>query len=211
MPGDTFRNIGRQSQVRHLLLTKTDIVVHLGQDHRADDPGQPHRDLEQHQDEDVGSLSVVILDVFGLDGKGGDEEDEEDDVEEREDVVDSAEAAVFLNITVERQAGWAHSDGDLVITRAQFWHDWQHQPIITSSVSRLQTQSNKHGLMTDRGLAPACLSSFLEDVPLDEDNGLHQDAEEEEERLVHGREVDPGVEGDEEDQLDQERGVDEDV
>ena len=47
--------------------------------------------------------------------------------------------------------------------------------------------------------------------PLQGHHQLDQDGEEEEERLVHGGEVDPGVEGDEEDQLDQERGVDEDV
>ena len=58
-----------------MLLTKTDIVVHLGQDDGADDPGQPDWDLEEHQDEDVGSLSVIILDMFGLDCHGGDEED----------------------------------------------------------------------------------------------------------------------------------------
>ena len=34
---------------------------------------------------------------------------------------------------------------------------------------------------------PTALSvNFLEDVPLGEDDGLHEDAEEEEERLVHG-------------------------
>ena len=54
-------------------------------------------------------------------------------------------------------------------------------------------------------------SYFLEDVPLSQYDGLHQDTEEEEEGLVHGGEVDPGVEGDEEDQLHQEGGVDEDV
>ena len=54
-------------------------------------------------------------------------------------------------------------------------------------------------------------SYFLEDVPLSQYEGLHQDTEEEEEGLVHGGEVDPGVEGDEEDQLHQEGGVDEDV
>ena len=47
--------------------------------------------------------------------------------------------------------------------------------------------------------------------PLQRDDQLDEDGEEEEEGLVHGGEVDPGVEGDEEDQLDQERGVDEDV
>ena len=64
--------------------------------------------------------------------------------------------------------------GDLMITRAQSWHDWQHQPIITSSVSKLQTQSNKHALYKVCLMSqPAYLSQFLEDVPLDEDDGLH--------------------------------------
>ena len=40
---------------------------------------------------------------------------------------------------------------------------------------------------------------------------LYEDGKEEKESLVHGGEVDPGVEGDEEDQLHQEGGVDEDV
>ena len=59
---------------------------------------------------------------------------------------------------------------------------------------------------------PTALSvNFLEDVPLGEDDGLHEDAEEEEERLVHGGQVDPGVERDQEDELHQQGGVDEDV
>lgn len=40
---------------------------------------------------------------------------------------------------------------------------------------------------------------------------MDKDSEEEKEGLVHGGEVDPGVEGDEEHQLDEEAGVDEDV
>ena len=40
---------------------------------------------------------------------------------------------------------------------------------------------------------------------------LDKDSEEEKEGLVHGGEVDTGVEGDEEHQLDEEAGVDEDV
>ena len=38
--------------------------------------------------------------------------------------------------------------------------------------------------------------------PLQRDDQLDEDGKEEEEGLVHGGEVDPGVEGDEEDQLD---------
>ena len=40
---------------------------------------------------------------------------------------------------------------------------------------------------------------------------LYEDGKEEKEGLVHGGQVDPGVEGDEEDQLHQEGGGDEDV
>ena len=40
---------------------------------------------------------------------------------------------------------------------------------------------------------------------------MDKDSEEEKEGLVHGGEVDAGVEGDEEHQLDEEAGVDEDV
>ena len=39
-----------------------------GQDDGADDPAKPHRDLDQHQDEDEGAFPVVVLDVLGLDG-----------------------------------------------------------------------------------------------------------------------------------------------
>ena len=40
---------------------------------------------------------------------------------------------------------------------------------------------------------------------------MDEDTEEEEESLVHGGQVDTGVEGDEEHELDQEAGVDEDI
>ena len=53
--------------------------------------------------------------------------------------------------------------------------------------------------------------TFLEDVPLGGDDGLDEDAEEEEESLIHGGEIHTSVETDEEHQLDQEAGVDEDV
>ena len=54
-------------------------------------------------------------------------------------------------------------------------------------------------------------SYFLENVPLSQNDCLHQDTEEEEERLVHGGEVDPDVEGEEEHELHEEAGVDQDV
>ena len=43
------------------------------------------------------------------------------------------------------------------------------------------------------------------------DHSLDEDTEEEEESLVHGGQIDTGVEGDEEHELDQEAGVDEDI
>ena len=51
----------------------------------------------------------------------------------------------------------------------------------------------------------------LENIPLSRDDTLDEDAEKEEEGLVHGGEVHPDVEGEEEHQLDEEAGVDEDV
>ena len=54
-------------------------------------------------------------------------------------------------------------------------------------------------------------ATCLENIPLCGDDSLDEDAEEEEERLVHGGEVDPDVEGEEEHELDEEAGVDEDV
>ena len=47
--------------------------------------------------------------------------------------------------------------------------------------------------------------------PLDPHDQLDEDTEAKEEGLVHGWQVHPGVEGDEEDLLDKEGGVDEDV
>ena len=41
--------------------------------------------------------------MLRLDGQRADEEDQEEDVEEGEDVVDSAEAAVFLIVLHERE------------------------------------------------------------------------------------------------------------
>ena len=77
-------------------LTKADIMKLRGQDDGADDPAKPHRDLDQHQDEDEGALPVVILDVLGLDGQGRHEHHQEEDVEEGEDVVRRSEVAPVL-------------------------------------------------------------------------------------------------------------------
>ena len=54
-------------------------------------------------------------------------------------------------------------------------------------------------------------ATCLENIPLGGDDSLDEDAEEEEERLVHGGEVDPDVEGKEEHELHEEAGVDQDV
>ena len=80
------------------VLTKADIMKLRGQNDRADDPAQPHRDLDQHQDEDEGPLPVVVLDVLGLDGEGRHEHHQEEDVEEWEDVVRRAEVAPVLQL-----------------------------------------------------------------------------------------------------------------
>ena len=45
--------------------------------------------------------------MLRLDGQRADEEDQEEDVEEGEDVVDSAEAAVFLIVLHEREREYA--------------------------------------------------------------------------------------------------------
>ena len=69
-----------------------------GQDDGADDPAKPHRDLDQHQDEDEGAFPVVVLDVLGLDGQGRHEHHQEEDVEEGEDVVRRAKVAPVLQL-----------------------------------------------------------------------------------------------------------------
>ena len=79
-------------------LTKADIMKLRGQDDGADDPAKPHRDLDQHQDEDEGALPVVVLDVLGLDGQGRHEHHQEEDVEEGEDVVRRSEVAPVLQL-----------------------------------------------------------------------------------------------------------------
>lgn len=79
-------------------LTKADIMKLRGQDDGADDPAKPHRDLDQHQDEDEGALPVVVLDVLGLDGQGRHEHHQEEDVEEGEDVVRRAKVAPVLQL-----------------------------------------------------------------------------------------------------------------
>ena len=68
-----------------------------GQDDGADDPAKPHRDLDQHQDEDEGALPVVVLDVLGLDGQGRHEHHQEEDVEQGEDMVSGAEVTGLLD------------------------------------------------------------------------------------------------------------------
>ena len=81
---------------------------------------------------------------------------------------------------------------------------WRNVPVSPSAQSGKIWNKNQIGYSL-------FLSYFLKDVPLGQYDGLHQDAEEEEESLVHGRQVDPGVEGDQEDELHQQGGVDEDV
>ena len=78
-------------------LTKADIMKLRGQDDGADDPAKPHRDLDQHQDEDEGALPVVVLDVLGLDGQGRHEHHQEEDVEQGEDMVSGAEVTGLLD------------------------------------------------------------------------------------------------------------------
>ena len=68
-------------------------MVSFRQNYRANNPSQPDRYLEHHQDEDEGSFSIIVFYAFGLDGEKADKDDEEDDVEEREDVVGGVEAA----------------------------------------------------------------------------------------------------------------------
>ena len=61
--------------------------------------------------------------MLRLDGHGTDEEDQEEDVEEGEDVVDSAEAAVFLIVLHERErerdimlGGWPGERDEMAMT-----------------------------------------------------------------------------------------------
>lgn len=91
------------------LLTEADIMKLLRQNDCAYDPGEPDWDLDKHQDEDEGALPVVVFDVLGLDGQGGDEYHQEKDVEQGEDVVDSAEVTRLLeNTSVKvRKINWA--------------------------------------------------------------------------------------------------------
>ena len=71
----------------------------LRQNDCAYDPGKPDWDFDKHQDEDEGALPVVVFDVLGLDGQGGDKHHQEEDVEQGEDVVDGAEVACLLENT----------------------------------------------------------------------------------------------------------------
>ena len=78
------------------LLTEADIMKLLRQNDCAYDPGEPHRDLDKHKDEDEGALPVVVFDVLRLDGQGGDEHHQEEDVEQGEDVIGGAEVTSLL-------------------------------------------------------------------------------------------------------------------
>ena len=55
------------------------------------------------------------------------------------------------------------------------------------------------------------LTGRHQNQPLETDDNLDQDTKEKEEKLVHGGEVDTGVERDEEHLLDQDGGVNEDI
>ena len=71
-------------------------MVFLGQNDCTDYPTQPNRNLDQHQDEDEGSLAVIIFDLLRLDRQSGDEDDQEEDIEEGENVVGGAEITTLL-------------------------------------------------------------------------------------------------------------------
>ena len=61
----------------------------MWQEQGAGDPGDPQGHLEQHQEEYGVGFTVVVLDVFELDGENADGDDQEDDVDEGEEVVAS--------------------------------------------------------------------------------------------------------------------------
>ena len=71
-------------------------MVFLGQNDCTDYPTQPNRNLDQHQDEDEGSLAVIIFDLLRLDRQSGDEDDQEEDIEEGENVIGGAEVTTLL-------------------------------------------------------------------------------------------------------------------
>ena len=70
----------------------------LRQNYRADDPGKPDWNLDQHQYKDKGTFSVVILDMLGLDSQGGHEHHQEQDVEQGENMISRAKVASILVI-----------------------------------------------------------------------------------------------------------------
>ena len=71
-------------------------MVFLRQNDCTDYPTQPNRNLDQHQDEDEGSLAVIIFDLLRLDRQSGDEDDQEEDIEEGENVIGGAEVTTLL-------------------------------------------------------------------------------------------------------------------
>ena len=71
-------------------------MVFLRQNDCTDYPTQPNRNLDQHQDEDEGSLAVIIFDLLRLDRQSGDEDDQEEDIEEGENMIGGAEVTTLL-------------------------------------------------------------------------------------------------------------------
>ena len=71
-------------------------MVFLRQNDCTDYPTQPNRNLDQHQDEDEGSLAVIIFDLLRLDRQSGDEDDQEEDIEQGENVIGGAEVTTLL-------------------------------------------------------------------------------------------------------------------
>ena len=62
-------------------------MVFLRKNYWANNPGKPDRNLDDHQHEYGVSFSVIVFDMFWLDGETADKDDKEDDVEEGEDMV----------------------------------------------------------------------------------------------------------------------------
>ena len=71
-------------------------MVFLRQNDCTDYPTQPNRNLDQHQDEDEGSLAVIIFDLLRLDRQSSDEDDQEEDIEEGENMIGGAEVTTLL-------------------------------------------------------------------------------------------------------------------
>ena len=72
----------------------------LRQNYRADDPGKPDWNLDQHQYKDEGTFPVVILDMLGLDRQGGHEHHQEQDVEQGENMICRAKITSILEIRI---------------------------------------------------------------------------------------------------------------